>query len=103
MYVFIFFSGLYGPFGSGKMTSGGYLLDVPPQNKLSCSRIPIIITDSEFICGRRLVFGVENVATAVQLLNYLLTGSENATEGIESPRFSILSRDSIGLEGIFFY
>ncbi|XP_018572729.1 glutathione hydrolase 7-like [Anoplophora glabripennis] len=90
-------TGMYGLFGSGEMTTHGYVLDVPNKDK-PCSRIPLIITDGNFICGRRMVLGANNFATATQLVATLLIAEKNVTEGIESPRFHILGNETIGVE-----
>lgn len=92
------FSGMYGLFGSGEMTAHGYVLDVTNKDTL-CSRIPFIITDGNFICGRRMVLGANNLAVATQLISTLLIAQQNATESIESPRFHIIGNETIGVEG----
>lgn len=99
------FRGMYGLFGSGEMTAHGYVLDVTNKDA-PCSRIPFIITDGNFICGRRMVLGANNLAVASQLVATLLIAQKDATESIESPRFHILGNETIGVEGnynIFFY
>lgn len=89
---------MYAPFGTREMTQGGYLLDVK-SSLLPPSRIPLIITDSDYVCGRRIVLGTSDIATASQIVASLLIASENATSGVEAPRFNILGDKSIGIEG----
>lgn len=88
---------MYAPFGSRQMTPSGFLLDLP-LNK-PCTRIPFIITNKDYICGRRLVLGANDIELATQVITTLLIGGENATVGIEAPRFGFVNFDSIGLEG----
>lgn len=90
---------MYGLFGSGEMTSGGYVLDVKPK-LVPCSRLPLIITDGNVICGRRMVFGANDIDIASQLIASLIIANENATQSIESPRFHMLE-GTIGIEGTY--
>lgn len=89
---------MYQFFGSGKKTLLGYVEDIKNKGTLS-TRIPILITDSQYICGKRMVFGVNNIATAIQIINSLIIGNENGTESIEAPRFHIGSNGTVGIEG----
>lgn len=90
-------TGMYQFFGSGKKTLLGYVEDIKNKGTLS-TRIPILITDSQYICGKRMVFGVNNIATAIQIINSLIIGNENGTESIEAPRFHIGSNGTVGIE-----
>lgn len=100
-YQLFVFSGMYGLFGSGEMTTHGYVLDVSNKDK-PCGRIPLIVTDGNFICGRRIVLGANNLALATQLVATLLIAEKNVTESIESPRFHIISNETIGIEGNYY-
>jgi hypothetical protein len=88
--------GLHGLFGSGEITTGGYTLDV---GGAPCARLPIIITDANAICGRRLVLGANDAALASQLVMALLVAGENVSTAVEAPRFHILADGSMGIEG----
>ncbi|XP_076260685.1 glutathione hydrolase 7-like isoform X2 [Rhynchophorus ferrugineus] len=90
-------TGMYSLFGSGEMTSHGYVLDVKKRDK-PCTRIPIIMTDSNFICGKRMAFGANGIAQASQLIANLVIGERNATDGIEAPRFYVLPNNTIAIE-----
>ncbi|KAJ8947033.1 hypothetical protein NQ318_019925 [Aromia moschata] len=92
-----FVSGMYDFFGSGEMTIHGYVLDIKKKDK-PCSRMPIIITDANIICGRRMVFGASDVSTASQLITSLLIAKKNASDSIEAPRFHIFGNGSLGIE-----
>jgi gamma-glutamyltranspeptidase len=83
-------------FGSGEITTGGYTLDV---GGAPCARLPIIITDANAICGRRLVLGANDAALASQLVMALLVAGENVSTAVEAPRFHILADGSMGIEG----
>ncbi|ERL87237.1 hypothetical protein D910_04635 [Dendroctonus ponderosae] len=89
---------MYDLFGSRELTIHGYVLDVKNKPK-SCSRIPLILTDNKFICGKRLVFGANGVAQASQLVVNLIIGAKNATDGVEFPRFYLLDNATIAVEG----
>jgi gamma-glutamyltranspeptidase len=89
-------TGLHGLFGSGEITTGGYTLDV---GGAPCARLPIIITDANAICGRRLVLGANDAALASQLVMALLVAGENVSTAVEAPRFHILADGSMGIEG----
>ncbi|KAJ8945822.1 hypothetical protein NQ314_009044 [Rhamnusium bicolor] len=91
-------TGMYDLFGSGEMTTHGYILDVKNKEK-PCSRVPFVITDGNLICGRRMVFGANDLSVATQLVTSLLIANENATESIESPRFHVFRNGTIGIEG----
>lgn len=93
-------SGLYTFFGSHEKTQDGYILDV--NSNTLFSRFPILITDANFICGRRLAFGANNLDLAAQIIMGLLLAKENATESVESPRFHISESGNIGIEGNFY-
>lgn len=85
-----------GLFGSGELNSG-YVLDNKPTDRHS-TRLPLIITDGNVICGRRIVFGANDIDIASQLIASLIITNENATQSIESPRFHMLN-GTIGIEG----
>ncbi|RZB39904.1 G glu transpept domain containing protein [Asbolus verrucosus] len=93
-----FTTGLYSLFGSGEITTFGYTLNIHNKNT-SCTHLPLIITDANAICGRRLVLGANDMALATQLIMALLVAKNNVTATIEAPRFHILSNGSIGTEG----
>ncbi|KAJ8985692.1 hypothetical protein NQ317_014341 [Molorchus minor] len=63
-----------------------------------CSRMPIIITDNNVICGRRMVFGASDLATATQLVTSLLVARKNTTDGVEAPRFYIIDNGTLAIE-----
>lgn len=89
---------MYAPFGSRRMTSGGYLLDVKVSD-IPASRLPLIIVDGDYVCGRRIVLGASDISVASQLITSLLLAPGNATLSIERPRFNILQDELIGVEG----
>ncbi|XP_031335347.1 glutathione hydrolase 7-like isoform X2 [Photinus pyralis] len=89
-------TGMSRPFGSGNLTPGGYFTDANYSEKLS--QIPLIITDSNFICGRRIVLGVSDIVVGSQVITALLLNAENATISVEAPRFHILQNGAIGVE-----
>ncbi|KAJ8917180.1 hypothetical protein NQ315_012672 [Exocentrus adspersus] len=82
----------------GELNDNGYVLDVANKDK-PCSRMPFIVIDGSFICGRRIVLGAGNLAVATELVTTLLVAKENATEGIEAPRFYVLGNGTLGVEG----
>lgn len=88
---------MYAPFGSGEKTPTGYVVDVKNQS-LSCTRLPIIITDANYVCGRRMVFGATDVAEATQIIASLIIASQNVISAIEAPRFYTLLNGTVGLE-----
>ncbi|XP_066145346.1 glutathione hydrolase 7-like [Euwallacea fornicatus] len=90
-------TGMYALFGSGELTSHGYVLDVKKREK-PCSRLPLILTDNNFICGKRMVLGANGIAQASQLLSNLIIGNKNVTDGIEAPRFYLLDNSTIAVE-----
>ncbi|CAH1119072.1 unnamed protein product [Phaedon cochleariae] len=94
-------TGMYNYFGSGDITSHGYVLDVKSKDK-PCSRIALIMKDGNSICGRRIVFGASNFAVALQIISSLLIVKDNATESIEAARFHILPDGTLGIEGTHF-
>ncbi|KAL1506156.1 hypothetical protein ABEB36_005570 [Hypothenemus hampei] len=89
--------GMYNLFGSKKSTSYGYVLNVKNKEK-PCSRIPIILADEQYICGKRMVFGANGIAQATQIVSNLIIGNKNATEGIEAPRFYLLENSTVAVE-----
>lgn len=95
---FLNFRGMTALFGSKELTSGGYFFDGNLGHR-HASRIPIILTDANVICGKRIVFGANDISTATQLITSLVVSKQNATESVEAPRFHILSQGGIGLEG----
>lgn len=90
-------TGMYDLFGSRELTTHGYVLDVKNKDR-PCSRIPIILTDSSFICGKRMAFGANGIAQASQVIANLVIGDKNATDGIEAPRFYVLENSTIAVE-----
>ncbi|XP_044757715.1 scoloptoxin SSD14-like [Coccinella septempunctata] len=90
-------TGLTFLFGSGEMTSSGYIMNAKLENR-QCSRLPILITDANHVCGRRIIFGANNIAMAAQVISSLLLADMNVTESIESPRFHLSPIGTIGLE-----
>ncbi|CAG9772957.1 unnamed protein product [Ceutorhynchus assimilis] len=90
-------TGMYGMFGSGELTIHGYVLDTKLPNK-PCSRIPIILTESKFICGKRMALGANGIAQASQLVSNTVIGNQNATDGIEAPRFYVLDNFTVAVE-----
>nr|CAH7713673.1 unnamed protein product [Callosobruchus chinensis] len=90
-------TGMYAFFGSGEITIYGYVPDAKKQDK-ACSRLPLIITDANFICGRRMVFGANTVAQATQLVVSLVLAGKNAIDVVEAPRFHMLGNGSISIE-----
>lgn len=90
-------TGMYNYFGSGEMTLHGYVLDVKNKTK-PCSRIPIILTDSFYICGKRMAFGANGIAQASQIISNLVIGGQNTTDGIEAPRFYVLPNGTVAIE-----
>lgn len=89
---------MFSLFGSGEITTGGYIVDT--HSSIPCSRLPIIITDAISVCGRRLVTGANDMSTATQLIMSLLIADENVTDAVEAPRFHILSNGSVGIEDV---
>lgn len=85
------------PFGSKEMTDYGYITDT--AKNLPCTRLPLIVVDSKFICGKRMVLGASDPAQAAQVLASLIIGSPNVTLGIEAPRFDMFLNGSAGIEG----
>lgn len=94
-----FSRGLSAAFGSKEMTEFGFMLD--GLKYAPCTRLPLIVVDSKFICGKRLVFGAADPAEAAQVLFALLIDSQNVTVGIEAPRFKQFLNGSVGIEGQF--
>lgn len=89
---------MYKPFGSKRISDEGYFLDINSETEIE-SRTSVLITDSSFVCGRRMVLGANNVITATQVIATLLIAKQSATTSIESPRFNIFNK-FIGIEGI---
>lgn len=88
---------MYAPFGSHEMSPAGYLVDVKDRY-LKCSRLPIIIIDGQYVCGRRMVFGASDVAEATQLIASLIIEGNNASTAIEAPRFQVTLNGTVGIE-----
>lgn len=86
-------------FGSKELTEFGYMLD--GFKYTPCTRLPLIVVDSKFICGRRMVLGAVDPAEAAQILYSLIVVSQNVTIGIEAPRFRMFLNGSIGIEGTY--
>lgn len=84
--------------GTGKINPNGYILDAKTETEFS--RFPIIITDAHIVCGRRFVFGANNIFEALQVILKLIIARENATDSVESPRFFILNNGTTGIEGM---
>lgn len=51
------------------------------------------------VCGRRFVFGANNIFEALQILLKLVIANENATDSVESQRFIILNNGTVAIEG----
>lgn len=83
-------------FGTGEKSADGYIIDA--QTDQVCSRLAILIVDNRLICGRRIVFGSNDIAVASQIIFTLLVAKENVTISAEAPRF-IIRNGSIGIEG----
>lgn len=100
MYVILFFvnRGMYTLFGTQELTPRGYILDVNATINTN-TRLPIIITDKKYICGRRIVLGTGDLSIATQVITSLLIGGEDASTSVEGPRFRILDSNIIGIEG----
>lgn len=96
------FRGLNGMLGSSHMSLAGYITDNAPvvTGDLETSFMPVIVTDSKFICGKRIIFGTGDASLAVQILAELLIADKNITDSIEAPRFRILGEKEIGIEGM---
>ncbi|XP_060527176.1 glutathione hydrolase 7-like isoform X2 [Cylas formicarius] len=90
-------TGMYDLFGDKEQNEFVYVQDVKERPR-PCSRIALIVTDNNFICGRRIVLGADNVAMATQLLANLVIGGQNVTEAIESARFHVMTDGTIGVE-----
>lgn len=91
------FRGMSAPFGIKEMTEFGFMLDGFTYSP--CTRLTLIVVDSKFICGNRMVFGVAGPAEAAQVLYSLAVFSQNVTIGIEAPRFKMFLNGTIGIEG----
>uniref|UniRef100_A0A6P7FM53 Glutathione hydrolase 5 proenzyme-like n=1 Tax=Diabrotica virgifera virgifera TaxID=50390 RepID=A0A6P7FM53_DIAVI len=81
-------TGMYQFFGSGKRSPDGYLQDKKDQDTMN-SRMPVLILDGWYICGRRYVFSANNLGSALQIISNLLLHKENVTDAIEAPRLYI--------------
>jgi len=90
--------GMYDYFGSRILSRYGYLLDVKNTTQQYCLRLPIIITDAEYVCGRRLSLGVSNLVIASQVIPSLLVASENVIAAVENPRFQLNLNNVIEIE-----
>ncbi|XP_065169561.1 glutathione hydrolase 7-like [Atheta coriaria] len=91
-------TGMFQLFGSRELNPAGYITDVKTSVNIACSRVPIIVTDAEVVCGRRLILGANNIATASQVLSGLLIAGNNVTTGVEIPRFNLFNDGSVGFE-----
>ncbi|GLV44185.1 uncharacterized protein CBL_12519 [Carabus blaptoides fortunei] len=90
-------TGMYTLFGTQELTPRGYILDVNATINTN-TRLPIIITDKKYICGRRIVMGTGDLSIATQVITSLLIGGEDASTSVEGPRFRILGSNIIGTE-----
>lgn len=91
---------MYTPFGSREKTPYDYIVDVKNRT-LHCTRLPVIITDAHYVCGRRIIFGASDVAEATQIIASLLIAKNDVTTSIEAPRFHMLLNGTIGIESKF--
>lgn len=91
---------MFTPFGSQQMLDFGYILDI--KSSMPYSILPLIITDANFICAKRIVLGVNDISVASQIVTSWSYGVENSTAAIEYPRFIIDNNNTIGLEGIYY-
>lgn len=92
------FRGLSDWFGTREITPYGYILDSNSTFTLLNTRIPVIISDKNYICGRRIILGASGISIATQIIANLLLGAENGASSVETPRFQIINRDIIGIE-----
>lgn len=92
---------MYTEFGSHVMSPRGYIVDIN-NSSLGCTRTPLIVTNENLICGRRMVLGSIDPAEAVQVLSYLIIAAQNTTMAIESPRFRMLLNGTIGIESKYY-
>lgn len=91
-------TGLSDWFGTREITPYGYILDSNSTFTLLNTRIPVIISDKNYICGRRIILGASGISIATQIIANLLLGAENGASSVETPRFQIINRDIIGIE-----
>nr|CAD7456370.1 unnamed protein product [Timema tahoe] len=96
-------SGLNTWHGSQLLTDGGFILNNALKNFGTGSNspapgkrpftlaVPMIAVQHDQICGRRLVLGAGDATVAIQLLTRLLAFGDNATLGVEAPRFRVAS------------
>ncbi|XP_063220057.1 glutathione hydrolase 1 proenzyme-like isoform X2 [Bacillus rossius redtenbacheri] len=94
-------------FGSQLLTDGGFILnnalsnlDISSNSSKPGRRpfswaVPIVATERDKICGRRLVFGAGDATVAVQMLVNLLLREENITVAVEAPRFHMAAGGSV--------
>nr|CAD7444137.1 unnamed protein product [Timema bartmani] len=105
-------SGLNTWYGSQLLTDGGFILNNALKNFGTGSNspapgkrpftlaVPMIAVQHDQICGRRLVLGAGDATVAIQLLTRLLAFGDNATLGVEAPRFRVASGGTfLQLEG----
>ncbi|KRT83161.1 hypothetical protein AMK59_4588, partial [Oryctes borbonicus] len=88
--------GMYSAFGSLQMSNNGYLLDI--KSSMPYSILPVIITDARYICGKRIILGVNDVCVATQIILNWMYGVADTTTVIEYPRFVYVDNNTIGLE-----
>lgn len=93
-----YFRGFRKTLGTGKLNSDGYILDTKTYTEFS--RFPIIITDAHMVCGRRFVFGANNIFEGLQIILKLIIARENATDSVESPRIFISNNGTTDIEGM---
>nr|CAD7573110.1 unnamed protein product [Timema californicum] len=94
-------SGLNTWYGSQLLTDGGFILNnalenfgigsnsPAPGKRPFTLAVPMIAVQHDHICGRRLVLGAGDATVAIQLLTRLLAFGDNATLGVEAPRFRV--------------
>lgn len=87
---------MYSPFGSQQMLDSGYILDI--RSSMPYSILPLIVTDAKYICGERIVFGINDISVGSQIITSWIYGIRNSTATIEYPRFVVLN-NTIGFEG----
>ncbi|CAG2056704.1 unnamed protein product, partial [Timema podura] len=105
-------SGLNTWYGSQLLTDGGFILNNALKNFGTGSNspapgkrpftlaVPMIAVQHDQICGRRIVLGAGDATVAIQLLTRLLAFGDNATLGVEAPRFRVASGGTfLQLEG----
>lgn len=89
--------GMHSLFGDGEISAGGYIENTQsPSN----SRFPIIAINKYAICGKRFIFGANNLALASQIISQLILGNKNVTDAIEAPRFHLTGFGQVGIEDL---